>query len=261
METITREWNKRVGARVTVKEVLMVLGDEGGHSELGDSLLKTVMRSELSGVLADFGELALDQPIPDGVLRDVPIVGTVMGLLKTAITIEGWIFLRKVRRFLIHLQDVPLEDKKQFESRLEANKKYRRRVGEKLIMLLQRFDDMQKCEFLARVFGAKVEGTVDDSEFLRLATAIDRASIQDLRDLLVYFSGGEADGARLAENLYGSGLSEIKIAAGVDLEFGVLMSDASADKLLLFIPNSNAEALARIILRDTFVDPWDRRGS
>ena len=114
------------------------------EGEFEDSLLTVIDGAGGTELLQEAAEFALDELLDDGLIRDIPVVGTIARLYKTAIGIQGYIFTKKLRRLLTELSNVPVEEREKFRRRLEGDKEFRSRVGETLILLLDKLDDISK---------------------------------------------------------------------------------------------------------------------
>lgn len=156
--------------------------------ELGleESVVASIELHDLADTLTDLAEAGLDQLFDDGVLRDIPILGTLARLRKTVGAIRDFIFVRKVVRFLIRLGRVPDSEREAFVAQL-GTKLERRRLGETLVLLLDRLDDMDKPEMLARLFAAHVKGRYDLATFRRLSTALERLPLPMLPSLRHFY--------------------------------------------------------------------------
>ena len=58
------------------------------------------MSEEFLGLIEDFGEVALDSCLPEGVLKDLPIVGIGFSLIKICKDIRDTIFVTKLKSFI-----------------------------------------------------------------------------------------------------------------------------------------------------------------
>jgi hypothetical protein len=219
---------------------------ENHIDDIGSSLMETVSSNGLSEILEDIGEITLDSFLEDGVIKDLPVIGTVVRLGKTLHSIRDFFFVKKVWAFLKGVNEIPYKQRKAFVDKLKKDEKYEHRAGETITMLLDRYDNLQKPSFMAKLLGAYAQGEIDFSEFLRLSTAIDRAFIDDLNDLLNYFSGKDIETERVKRSLYTSNLSDFFV-----------MSEETFKKSGLEFPqvyafNRLAERFARIILGPKF---------
>jgi hypothetical protein len=135
-----------------------------------------------------------------------------MGVVYSLSQKLSWIFEKKILRFLIELEKVLLEKRVGFVSKLNADSKHAREVGEKLLILIERIDDLDKPALLARVFAAYLEQEIDYELFIRLASVIDRALVSDIMRLTSFRKMQHATFTTIAlENL---GLVYLAVADG-----------------------------------------------
>jgi len=152
------------------------------------SLMETIRESDLSNLIVDITEPLLDQLLQEGLLRDIPVVGSLVNLAKAGVDVANYLFLQKTIRFLYHLKDIPEEERRRFIDQLDTDEKFKRRVGENLFLLLHRLDDMQKPELLGHIFRAFVVGNIDYVAYQKLSTAVDRIKVYSIPYLLEFYS-------------------------------------------------------------------------
>lgn len=158
---------------------------------LEDALIETIASANALDLLSDVGEVGIDRLLMEGPLHDVPILGGIVKTAKLGIAIRDRTFAKKVLRFLFQLQSVPHEEREAFAEKM-SDADLRERVGDQLILSLDRLDDAEKANLLGLMFRAYVRDRVSYQEFNRLAAAIDRARFADLVAL--------RDGLRLMRN-------------------------------------------------------------
>jgi hypothetical protein len=190
-----------------------VMSNVEGKKDLGPILIQTIRSSELSGTLQDVAEIALDSVLDEGILKDIPIIGSIVSVGKTTIAVRDRLLVRKVLIFLEGLKDIPREQREEFSNKIWGDEKFERRVGETIMMMLDRYDHFDKPRLMSNLFAAYLREEIEYDEFLRLATAIDRAFMKDVNTLLEYFSGRDNDAAvrRAKRNLYTSNLSDFYV--------------------------------------------------
>ena len=135
----------------------------------GDSLIHSIGK-DLSGIAEDIAEVTLDNIMDDGLGRDLPIVGTVVGLARAAVSVRDRLLLKKILLFLHELGTVPKEERQAFVQKLAEDTQFERRVGERLLMLLDRHDHLDKPRLLARIFGAYIGGAINHDRFEQFST-------------------------------------------------------------------------------------------
>ncbi|MDS3859535.1 hypothetical protein RIF25_01810 [Thermosynechococcaceae cyanobacterium BACA0444] len=153
--------------------------------QLGDSLTETLAESELSDLSSEIAEVALDSFLQDGFLKDLPVINIITGLWKTGVTVRDFLLTKKLIYFLNEIQDIPAERRKRMLANLERDKEFRGKVGDNLMLLIDRLDSLGKARFLGKAFRAYVNESFDSSHFWDLALIIDRLPshyIQKIRD-------------------------------------------------------------------------------
>lgn len=153
--------------------------------------LTEVVLSEVKGEhLQDLGaealELGLDSLLQDGLLKDIPVVGSLVSLVKFGKGVKDALFTKKLLAFLYALKDIPLKERIQMIDELNASEAYRGRVGERLVVVLDRLDDLDKAQVIGKLFGATIEKKISFEQFLRLSMIVDRGFLPDLKRLMAH---------------------------------------------------------------------------
>jgi len=183
---------------------------------LEEALVSSIAKPNLTDLASELAEVGLDHFLTDGVLRDIPVLGTLVGLYRTVGVIRDRLFAAKVIRFLIGLAEIPLDDRERFLKE-HAERTERQRLGETLVLLLDRLDDMQKPEALSRLFAAYVRGQYNLEMFRRLAMALDRISLSSVSELRTFYRTEETVG--LQPGLIGESHALFAFAGLVNIEF------------------------------------------
>lgn len=144
------------------------------------SLTKTLKESDLKDVGVDLAEDLIDSTIQDGVLKDIPILGSLVGLGKTAARVKDVLFLKKVLYFINEVKDIPFTEREKVISEIDNSEKYRLKIGEKLLYILDKADDHEKTLLVGKLFRAFLKQEVNYDTFLRGSVIIDKAIIEDL---------------------------------------------------------------------------------
>lgn len=147
---------------------------------INESLEKSIKSDELSNIASDIGEIILDSTLEDGILKDIPIIGTIINLGKGYMSIQDRIFSRKILSFLLQLKDIPIQKRNQAIQKIEDSKEERIKVGDKLLYLIERSDDHIKSEILGKVFAEYIKENINYDEFKRCSEIINKTYIDDL---------------------------------------------------------------------------------
>jgi len=181
--------------------------------DLDASLVASIPLKNLAEAVADVTEVGLDRLLGEGLLRDIPVLGVLIQLRKTVGVVRDHIFARKVLRFLLRLAEVPVSEREAFIAGLNTVEE-RRRLGETLVLLLDRLDDMAKPEMLAKLFAAHLRGRCDWPTFRRLSLALERLPLPALPSLRSFY-----DPARRGFALGGEDLTTLAACGLVGLQF------------------------------------------
>jgi hypothetical protein len=138
----------------------------------------------LKDVAVGLAEVGLDMLMDEGVYRDIPLLGSIVGLVKAAHSIPDLLLHQKVASFLLTLPTIRPEEKARFNAEMADDPKKRKKVGEILLLLLDRYSDFDKVKILAILFAAYIRNEITVEEFRRLGQAVDQAFVDDLKDLL-----------------------------------------------------------------------------
>lgn len=132
----------------------------------------SIKNADLGGLIKDFTEVGIDSVINEGVLRDVPIVGTLASLAKVGANIQDRLFLKKIMAFLVPLQDVDPEKREEIINKIDQSKKYRVKVGEKLLYIIDSCEDFEISELVSKVFVYHLKDQITYDEFLKTSSVL-----------------------------------------------------------------------------------------
>ena len=148
--------------------------------KLTNSLDKTLKDSDLHNVTAGLSEVLIDSLIEDGIAKDIPIIGTIVGLGKVALGIRERLFLKKIIYFISELKEIPTIKRHKMIDKIDSSQKYRIKVGEKLLYIIEKCEDHEKSKIIAYLFSAFIEGMLTYDEFLRSASVVEKIIPEDL---------------------------------------------------------------------------------
>ncbi|MHC4123181.1 MAG: hypothetical protein ACYSSI_06370 [Planctomycetota bacterium] len=183
---------------------------------LASSLIESFTEFDPAQITPDLVEVTLDHVLDNGIIKDIPIVRTIAGIFKATVSIRDRALVKKLVKFISSLNSVSTEIRLQFKAKIDADKKYKINVGEKLLMILERLDDMGKPNLIAHAFHAYMEEQIDFDMFQRLACAIDRSFYPDL---MSFKSSGAPNrlSAQAKLELSNSGIIELESTPSINL--------------------------------------------
>jgi hypothetical protein len=179
------------------------MSDELSRNPQNDPLLRQILKKVLGSIVEvspDTADVLIDQFL-DGLVRDVPLPQAVAGTVKIIGGIRDLIYLEKLWHFAQPLKDVPENKRRDFAEELERDPQ---KAGKHLALLVERQDSLEKCRLLGLLYKAVVCRELEWTMYLRMASAIERILLADLKDLKNISSGGCTAVSR--ETLYTAGL-------------------------------------------------------
>ena len=151
--------------------------------DLAQSMEQTMEIGNLS-MITDVGEAIMDSVLDDGILKDIPILGSIVGAGKCIKNISDVLFTNKLIAFLTGLKDADAEERKAAILKWEDEAKYRMRVGEALLNMINRCDDTQKAQWLSKLFYELVLKQQKSELFMRSEKVLSAMSVMDVMSFL-----------------------------------------------------------------------------
>ncbi len=174
-------------------------------TELDKSIEETLEISDLTNINIDLAELTIDSLMNDGILKDLPIVSSFVGLANLGIKTREFLFLKKVLKFLTQMNSTTTEERRRFIENIEKNETYNKKVGLALMLILDKLEDLEKPEIIGKLLAACIKGEIDYKTFLKISYIVQKLFIPDLEYLRQIKEGIEIDYEKQDE-LYLSGL-------------------------------------------------------
>src|SRR5262249_54945653 len=138
------------------------------------------MDEHIQDIAVDLSDVALDALTDNELIKEIPVVGTLVHIAKATRSISDRIFAKKVERFISGTKHVPNEKRAEFHATLEADPILRRHAGQVIVLALDRADDLQKAAIIGHLYSLFVAGEIPFETFRRLLVAVDRGFIGDL---------------------------------------------------------------------------------
>lgn len=151
-----------------------------GNSEI--NLLNVVKSDQIKEITKDLTEVAIDTFFNDGILKDIPVVGTFFNLYNLSQNISNSFFTKKILKFLFELSSISNKERLNFIEQLD-NENESAKIGEKLLIIVNKLDDVDKATILGRLFKLTIERKIEMQTFMRLSYMVDRAYLEDLKVL------------------------------------------------------------------------------
>lgn len=150
------------------------------HPNPNKTLENVIKDSELPALAKDYTELVIDGVLDDGILKDVPLVGSVIGVMKFGNSLNKHFSAKKIYKFLYELHSIPLDKRIKKIEEINSSKKYQSNVGEIILEQLDKIESDGKPEIIGKLFCAFIEEEINFQTYLRLAHIVNKVFYYDL---------------------------------------------------------------------------------
>jgi hypothetical protein len=161
--------------------------EDGNKERSVEVIVASALTSpDLDDLAADYAQLGLDGFIGADAVSEIPVIKSVVAVVRAGLRVRDRLFARKLLDFLSGLRGISEWERRDMVSRLEADPGYGRRVGEHLTELLDRIDSYKKPKMITRVFRAYADRQIDGTILHRLCAAIERVPSFEIPALRPY---------------------------------------------------------------------------
>lgn len=162
--------------------------------KLVDDFEKSLFNSS-KDVISDYLEIGIDSLMNEGILKEIPIVNTIVGVLKIGKNVHDRNLLKQTLTFINEFNNNKIShDKlKQYKITIENNPKRCEEELGRILLLLNNFIDKEKSIMLAQIFKAYIEKIINWNEFCEYSEIINRLFIQDINLLNMIYDGRVTD--------------------------------------------------------------------
>lgn len=123
----------------------------------------------------DYAELGLDSFLDNPALKELPLVKSIVGVVRGGMAIREIWLAKKLLTFLSEFHNGKLteERKQEFLTKFREDTKYRASVVEHVVVLNDRFISVEKSKILANLFQAHINGKFVWEAFCQLSECLD----------------------------------------------------------------------------------------
>lgn len=175
-------------------------------NKIDTSFRQTITKSKLSDLTQDLTELGIDTFIDNEFVKSLPFVKTAVGLYDMGYRIHSHFLTKKILRFLFEFSTITDSEKIELIDKLDHSPKYSKDFGERLLLIIDSYDDFDKASLLGRAAKLLSKNLIEINDFMRLSHIINRAYFGDLT-ILAQFP--DIDDVQ-KESLYTLGLLSLK---------------------------------------------------
>lgn len=170
--------------------------------------------NKISDILVEYAELGLDALGEEGVLKEIPIISTVMSIYGIGKSIRERHHMAKLISFLDEINKCICDENKrqEYRSKFYSNVKFRNKELEYILILVDRYISLDKPKILAKLYLAYLDEKIIWKEFTIYAEIIDRFIVLDYDTLIT-----EAEKIIIHRNMGGESVLRL-VAFGLMME-------------------------------------------
>lgn len=139
--------------------------------------------SDLTHLATNLGEIAIDSVMEDGVLKDIPIIGSVINVIRFGNSLNKHFTIKKIYKFLFQLQDIPIEKRLSKVNEINNSGEYLSSVGEMVMEILDKIESDGKPEMVGKLFAAFIKEEITFQEYLKFSHYIKSVFYYELLSL------------------------------------------------------------------------------
>ncbi|PVV51514.1 hypothetical protein, partial [Chryseobacterium sp. HMWF035] len=140
------------------------------------NLINTIGSDSIE-LIGEYSEIAVDAFIESEVIQDIPIFGSIIKISKIGLTIRDYLFIEKLKSFLLTLNKVPEIERKKFIKKHLNNDDKINNVGEKIFNVIDKIDTTQKAKYVGKIFNLYIEQIITEIEFYDLIYTVENFKI------------------------------------------------------------------------------------
>ncbi|MBP4139439.1 hypothetical protein [Flavobacterium geliluteum] len=145
------------------------------NNSMSEQFTKELLNPSIDLVI-DYSEIYIDDLIQNEAINEVPIIKTVVGVIKTGISINKFFFAKKLLSFIREFNTGQIDEEKKvkFQQKIYDDPKFRKKATEQIMICLDRFNDIKKSLILANLLKAYVEEKISFEKFVSISISMER---------------------------------------------------------------------------------------
>ncbi|MFI4912642.1 MAG: hypothetical protein ACIAQZ_13340 [Sedimentisphaeraceae bacterium JB056] len=148
---------------------------------LEGKLSKSIESEQLGKLTASYAELGLDTILEDGLLKDIPILGTITSLAKIGFNMRDRVYLKKLILFLSQMSDVSQEQREEFVKKSCIGNRY---FEETIMLIIEKADRFEKTQLIGKIFKSSIIGKISSKTAFLLSDIVNNTYWADLSEVL-----------------------------------------------------------------------------
>lgn len=142
------------------------------------------MNENFQDFLADNSEVFIDSLIENEIIKEIPILGSSLKIIRGIQGLRDRAYLNKIKLFLEKIGEINGEQKKVIINDSKKNEKSRTKFGDAIFTTIEQSDSTVKVEYLAIAFEAYVNEEINESDLRLICHVINNTFSDELIDII-----------------------------------------------------------------------------
>jgi len=152
---------------------------------LSYSFEQSIASGSIGDLSRDLLEIGIDQLFSDGIIKEIPIVKSLFSFYQLGHGIKSAILIRNILLFLNEVNKSSILERNKFFLLFSKDLNEKRKLFEKLLLVLDKIEDSEKSIILGKVFLQVVKGNLELSLFYRISHGVELIFIDDIKFFLL----------------------------------------------------------------------------
>ncbi|GBE17011.1 hypothetical protein BMS3Abin15_00844 [bacterium BMS3Abin15] len=154
------------------------------NNNLEIKMIDSITETGVGSIIENGIEISIDSIINEELLKEVPVVKSVVAISRGVLGVRDYLFLKKIIGFLTEIEKGDLEKRKKFVEEIKNNDKVDE-IGSKLIEIIDKSIGEYKARIIGRLFVVFLKNEeVTQEDFFRLSEIVTSAYESDLKYFL-----------------------------------------------------------------------------
>ncbi len=145
------------------------------NKNISDKLLNELFNPTLD-LSIDYSEIYIDDIIENEIIKEIPIVKSIIGVIKSGISINQFWFTKKLLTFIQEFNsgNITSEKIQAFKLKLKSEDKFSKKIAEKLMIFIDRNIEINQTKITANLFKSFVNQSISFEELNNILITLDK---------------------------------------------------------------------------------------
>ena len=159
-------------------------------NELVTNFKKSLFEKNIESI-GELSEILIDSVIEDGVLKDLPIAGTISSFIKITKSINDRNLLKQTLQFIKEFNSgsIDFDKLKSYKDSINNDRNKAEEELGRVLIILNNFIDLEKSKMLANVFRSYVNGVISWDDFCEFSEIIKNLMLKDIDYIYKIYTG------------------------------------------------------------------------